>query len=532
MDLPPLFDPKRIQVPEGERSAAARRDTGEQLLSPEQVNELVRGAVVKHLPATVHVVGEIGDFSRATSGHLYFTLKDRVSELRCVMWRSAATKVKFTPSVGMEVVATGAVEVYVPRGAYQLIARRLEPRGVGSLELAFRQLREKLEKEGLFDAARKRPLPALPRRIAIVTSPTGAAVRDIIQTLRRRYRLAELVLFPVRVQGEGAAAEIAAAIGAMNRHAATLGGIDVAIVGRGGGSLEDLWAFNEEAVARAIAASAIPIVSAVGHEVDFTIADFVADVRAATPTAAAELVAPSSADLLDRLGRDRRRLDRAVLLTLERSRGRYRAVTAAECLSRPARRLSDLALALDELTQRVTTSVQGRLVDFRSRLARTHGCIREFGAGAAVSQIARRLDRLSARLLERVQVQLGAGGRRIRRAELRLQAAGPGMQLARLAERLVAARRRLPAALARFVAHARERLVARQQRIEAANPRSILRRGFSITRDAKTGAVLRTILGLREGQRVRVELADGEFAARAEDPRQGRLFGGDGPNAE
>lgn len=524
MDLPPLFDPKRIHVPENERSAAQRKDTGEQLLSPEQVNELVRGAVVKHLPATVHVVGEIGDFSRATSGHLYFTLKDHVSELRCVMWRSAAGKVKFTPSAGMEVVATGAVEVYVPRGAYQLIARRLEPRGVGSLELAFRQLREKLDKEGLFDAARKRPLPPLPRRIAIVTSPTGAALRDIIQTLRRRYRLAELVLFPVRVQGEGAAAEIASAIAAMNRHAAALGGIDVAIVGRGGGSLEDLWAFNEEAVARAIAASAIPIVSAVGHEVDFTIADFVADVRAATPTAAAELVAPSTADLLDRLMRDRRRLDRAMLLTQEQARGRLRSAGAAECLMRPERRFGDLALELDDLAQRAGSSVERRLLGFRATLARTHACIREFGAGAAVAQIARRADRLAARLRERLHILVGLCQRRIRGAEVRLQAAGPGVRLARLAERLDGARRRLPPALLRLLDRARERLAARAGRVEAASPRSILQRGFSITRDAKTGAVLRTIAGIREGQRVRVELADGEFAAKAEDTRQGRLF--------
>lgn len=524
MDLPPLFDPSRIRVPENERSTAPRKVAADQLLSPEQVNELVRGAVVRHLPATVHVVGEIGDYSRAASGHLYFTLKDRASELRCVMWRSAAVKVKFTPAAGMEVVASGSVEVYVPRGAYQLIARRLEPRGVGALELAFRQLREKLEREGLFDPARKKRLPALPRRVAIITSPTGAAVHDVTRTLRRRYRLAELLFFPVRVQGEGAAAEIAAAIGAMNAHAATLGGIDVAIVGRGGGSLEDLWAFNEEIVARAIAASAIPIISAVGHEIDFTIADFVADVRAATPTAAAELAAPSTAELLDRLGRDRRRLDRAVESALTHAQGRYRASAAAECLTRPQRRLNDLALDLGGLAERLQRAMAARLADRRARLARTHAGLREFGAGAAIARVARRIDRCAVRAAAHLHARLADAERALRRCDSRIQTRGPAARLGRLAERLESCRRRLPSAIRRFLDLCRERLTARAERIAAANPRSILRRGFGIVRDAKSGAVLRSITGIREGLRLRIELGDGEFAARAEDGQQGRLF--------
>jgi len=260
------FDPARIRRPAPPRDAG-----GPTLLSVRQVNELVRGAIAAHLPPTLHVLGEIGDLSRPASGHLYLTLKDPSSELRCVMWRSTAASLKFAPEAGMEVIATGSLEVYTPRGTYQLIVRKLEPRGVGALEVAFRQLKEKLEREGLFDPRRKKPLPRIPERIAVVTSPTGAAIRDILHTLARRFPALEIIVFPVRVQGEGAAEEIAAAIRLLNEHAAALGGLDLAIVGRGGGSLEDLWAFNEEVVARAIAASRIPIVSAVGHEVDVKI---------------------------------------------------------------------------------------------------------------------------------------------------------------------------------------------------------------------------------------------------------------------
>jgi hypothetical protein len=256
------FDPSRIQVPESERLPPVELPG---TITPRQVNELVRGALARHIPQTLHVLGEIADLSRPQSGHIYFSLKDPHSELRCAMWRSTAVKLKFQPEPGMEVIATGGLEVYTPRGTYQLIVRKLEPRGVGALEVAFRQLKERLEREGLFDPARKKPLPKIPQRIAVVTSPTGAAIRDIVQTLARRFPALEILVWPVRVQGEGAAAEIAEAIRQLNRHAAALGGIDVAIVGRGGGSLEDLWAFNEEVAARAIAASEIPIILSPSH---------------------------------------------------------------------------------------------------------------------------------------------------------------------------------------------------------------------------------------------------------------------------
>ncbi|MGB2985068.1 MAG: exodeoxyribonuclease VII large subunit, partial [Phycisphaerae bacterium] len=312
------FNPNLIQAPAGERPGAAGGP-----LTVSQVTALVKQAIESALPSTIHVVGEISNFKRHSSGHLYFTLKDRFSELGCVMWRSAAATLKFKPADGLEVIATGTVEVFERTGRYQLYVRRIEPRGVGALELAFRQLCEKLSKEGLFDERHKQPLPAYPERMVLVTSPTGAAVADMLRTIERRFPCVQVFVFPVRVQGPGAASEIAAAIRRVNANSTALGGVDVMIVGRGGGSLEDLWPFNEEVVARAIHASRIPIISAVGHEVDVTIADLVADVRAATPTAAAELAVPVLEEVLAGLAAHESRLSRAVRAKIDILATRY-----------------------------------------------------------------------------------------------------------------------------------------------------------------------------------------------------------------
>jgi len=243
----------------------------------------------------VWVAGELSNYKGpGPSGHLYFTLKDAESQIPCAMWKGMANRLRFDPENGMEVIAFGKVDVYIPYGKYQLIVEDMEPRGVGSLQLKFEQLKERLQKEGLFDAARKRPIPFLPRKLAIVTSPTGAAVADMVRTLRTRCPALHVIVYPVKVQGEGAAQEIAAAIGHLNL---SMPDVDVMIVGRGGGSIEDLWAFNEEVVARAIFTSRIPIISAVGHETDTTISDFVADLRALTPTDGAVKAVPKLDDL-------------------------------------------------------------------------------------------------------------------------------------------------------------------------------------------------------------------------------------------
>ncbi|MDT8420655.1 MAG: exodeoxyribonuclease VII large subunit [Desulfuromonadales bacterium] len=317
----------------------------------------------------VLVQGELANFSRPASGHCYFTLKDSRSQLRCVLFRSAARLLRFRPADGMEVVCRGRLSVYSQRGDLQLMVDSLEPLGLGGLQLAFQQLKDRLQEEGLFAAERKRPLPAFPMTVGVVTSATGAALQDILQVLRRRSSGLRVLVRPVPVQGDTAAAAIARAIAELNQE----GSAQVLIVGRGGGSLEDLWAFNEEVVARAIHASAIPVVSAVGHEVDITIADLVADLRAPTPSAAAELVTKNRLELeqhLDHLGR--RLLNRMrSLLQLERARLRtleVRLPSPGETLVLQGQRLTALRQRLGQAVERQIESHQGRLATLAGKL--------------------------------------------------------------------------------------------------------------------------------------------------------------------
>ena len=263
------------------------------VLTISQLTRQVKNLVEEHFPF-VRVIGEVSNCTVAGSGHVYLTLKDEAAQIRAVMWRSKASRLKFELHDGLEVVASGPLEVYEARGTYQLIIEQLIPQGVGALELAFRQLQEKLAAEGLFDPERKRPLPEFPRRIALITSPTSAAVRDLLQVITRRWQAVDLLIIPVPVQGEGAAEEIAAALRSVHR----IPQCDVVITGRGGGSLEDLWAFNEEIVARAIYECPIPVISAVGHEIDISISDLVADRRALTPSEAGELVVPLRVEII------------------------------------------------------------------------------------------------------------------------------------------------------------------------------------------------------------------------------------------
>jgi exodeoxyribonuclease VII large subunit len=328
-------------------------------IRPKSVSELTRD--LKHLIEEnfgyVWVIGEVSNCTHASSGHIYLTLKDEAAQLRAVIWRTTASRLKFDIADGMEVVASGPIEVYQARGTYQLIVEQLSPRGIGALELAFRQLHEKLSAEGLFAAERKRPLPQFPRRIALLTSPTGAAVRDMLQVITRRWRAADIVVVPVAVQGAGAAGQIAAAL----RMVHTLPGVDVVITGRGGGSLEDLWAFNEEVVARAIYDCRVPVISAVGHEIDVSIADLVADRRALTPSEAGELVVPQAGEVRSELNRLRGRLLSGLRERAAMARMRLDTLAERRVMLRPAERLHDLATRLDEIDAKLKRAVTRRL---------------------------------------------------------------------------------------------------------------------------------------------------------------------------
>jgi exodeoxyribonuclease VII large subunit len=331
--------------------------SAERVLTVSELTGQIKGLLEGRF-AKVWVSGEISNLSRPQSGHCYLTLKDELAQIRAVMWRTVARSTRFELDDGLEVICQGYLDVYAPRGSYQLVIERIEPKGLGALERALRLLRERLAAEGLFEAARKRPLPRFPRRIAFVTSPTGAAVRDFLEVLRRRWRGAHVLVVPVRVQGEGAAQEIAEGIELVNRLADP---VDVLVVGRGGGSLEDLWAFNEEVVVRAIFASRIPVISAVGHEIDVTLSDLVADVRALTPSEAAERVVPAADEVRDYLGRQHGRLAAALGGRLVMARARLDALSAARVFRRPLERVQLLSRRLDELQSRAVRAVSARM---------------------------------------------------------------------------------------------------------------------------------------------------------------------------
>ena len=434
------------------------------VLTVSALTALVRGVLEENFDQ-VWVEGEISNLASPQSGHCYFTLKDAGAQLRCVMFRGAARALKFTPRDGMRVLTRGRLTLFEPRGEYQLVAEYLEPQGIGGLQLAFIQLKEKLAKEGLFSELHKREIPKLPRRIGVVTSPTGAAVRDILTVLSRRFANVELLIAPVRVQGEGAAAEIARAIDDLNR----VGNLDVMIVGRGGGSLEDLWAFNEEVVARAIHRSQVPIISAVGHEIDFTIADFVADLRAATPSAAAELVVLSKQELSAQLDALCHRLDMAQLRGQERLSARVASL---------ARSITDPSRILGHLSQRVDS--------LDARLARETGLLLE--------KSAERIVTLSARLSRQ----------------------SPTLTLKRSSERLATLSLRMDHALIRRLDCAAESVRLASGTLNAVSPLATLSRGYAIARKLPERTVVRYSRELEEGDRLELSFAAGGALCRVE----------------
>ncbi|MFV1951728.1 MAG: exodeoxyribonuclease VII large subunit [Nitrospinota bacterium] len=330
-----------------------------------EVTELTR-LIKTNLETNFHdiwVDGEISNLRIPSSGHIYFTLKDESSQLKIVLFKFHHGSIKFEPADGMRVIIRGKISVYEPRGEYQLIAEYMEPRGVGALQIAFEQLKERLIKEGLFDERYKKPIPVLPQRIGVITSQTGAAIRDIIRIIDRRFANVHILIYPVRVQGQGAAEEIAGGIRIMN----TISDIDVLIIGRGGGSLEDLWAFNEEVVARAIFDSAIPVISAVGHEIDYTISDFVADLRAPTPSAAAEMVVKNKEDLVQRVDEINMRLIRSIRSILGDKRVLLASHLRSLSLLSPQKRLERMKETLANLKQKLESNIR-----YRAELLRKH----------------------------------------------------------------------------------------------------------------------------------------------------------------
>lgn len=434
------------------------------LLSVSDVTRLIRDSLEEQFQ-DVWIEGEISNLRAPSSGHLYFTLKDNQSQLRGVLFRSGALRLRFALQEGLAVIARGRISVYEPRGEYQLIVDSLDPKGVGAFQLAFEQLKERLSQEGLFDEARKRRLPSFPRTVGVVTSLTGAAIRDIVAVLRRRCPIVNILIAPVPVQGDGAGASIAEAICALS----DMPQVEALIVGRGGGASEDLWAFNEEAVVRAIARSRVPVVSAVGHEIDVTLSDFAADHRAPTPSAAAEAVVPVLADIIDRLDELAQRLRRIVETMLQMQRHRFER--SVSVLGETRYRIQAQAQRLDELQDGLTRALTEQLTV------------------------------LQRELMERRHLLLAQGPRN------------------RIQQSLVV----IPQLCKRLEQEARRGLISRRQAVvmqmaalDALSPLGILQRGFSIVQTVSNGRVLRRASDVAVGESVQVRLAEGQLVCQVD----------------
>jgi len=429
-----------------------------------RLNREARGLIEGSL-GSIWLEGEISNFARPGSGHWYFSLKDDAAQVRCAMFRQRNTGLGMIPKDGMLVLVRARASLYEARGEFQLIVDHLEESGEGELRRRFERLKRQLAAEGLFDSHRKRPLPRLPRRIGVVTSATGAAFRDILQVLRRRFAAVPVILYPVPVQGAGSAAQIAAAIVLASARAE----VDVLVVGRGGGSLEDLWSFNEEVVARAIVDCAIPVVSAVGHEVDVTIADLAADVRAPTPSAAAELVVPDSAEWL-------------------------RALASAE--------------------QRLASVWRRRMIAWREGLHWAVKRLLQLHPIRSMERQQQRLDELELRLGQAIRVRLSVAGHRLAARRAELLSLSPQAQLSGIAQRLAVLKARLSPALAAHVELARSRFLGTVRALHAVSPLATLERGYSIALRVPDGTILTASGQAPAGTDVELRLSKGRLRAR------------------
>lgn len=474
----------------------------------------------------IWVEGEISNCKEAQSGHCYFTLKDARAQVRCVSFRKQLRLLKFRPEDGLHVAVRGSISVYELRGEYQIYVEHIEPVGLGALQLAFEQLKKRLEAEGLFDLSRKKPLPLLPGRIGLITSPHGAAVRDVVRILHRRFHSVWVTVYPVRVQGPGAAGEIVEAINFFNYK----GFVDVLIVARGGGSLEDLWAFNEESVARAIAASTIAIVSGVGHETDFTIADFVADVRASTPSAAAELVVQTRREFDKHIADLRQSLVQRMSYALLQYKHRVRELAAHRSFRRPVDLLRQARQRTDDLTGQLARGLRGRLELGRRRFTIAETRVIAFDLRGRVSSLRLRLEKRSGdinvgterrlrgkreranqiakRLGQAIQAPLARGRHRFTVARTRARTFDLRGELAEAQSRLDKRSADLHLRAERMLRVKRERLERFRLQLEERSPLRLLERGFAIAYD-RAGNVLRSTEQVSIGDDVSIRLARG-----------------------
>ncbi len=443
----------------------------QEIYSVSQLNTEV-GQLLEQAFPYIWVEGEISNLARPQSGHIYFTLKDSAAQVRCALFRNRALRLRFTPENGDQVRLRARIGLYAPRGEYQLIAEHMEPAGAGDLQRAFEALKAKLGAEGLFAVEHKKPLPGLVKRLGVITSPTGAAIRDVLSVLKRRFPAMSVLIYPVRVQGEGAAAEIARTI----ELADARDEVDALVLTRGGGSLEDLWAFNEEIVARAIFAARLPIISAIGHEVDVAISDLVADERAATPSAAAERLSPDAIALAEQLQARASRLKEGLQRGLSLRRTRIRELKQRLQSQHPGRLLQERAQRLDELEQRMKHAVRNRLADRRSSLAHLNRQLMSLRPEKRIS------------ILEAARIDLT---------------------------------RRLSTQVRAHLARHQARLNETSRALDAVSPLATLHRGYAIVRRPETGEILRETASINTGEQIEARLDRGVLIARVESKSEG-----------
>ena len=488
--------------------ARAERD----IYSVSRLNREVRVLLERGF-GTLWVEAEISNFSRPSSGHWYFSLKDANAQVRCAMFRQRNMLCGFTVRDGQKVLVRARIGLYEPRGEFQLVVEHMEDAGLGALKRQFEELSARLKAEGLFAAERKRPLPALPRRIGIITSPSGAAVRDILHVLARRFPAVAVMIYPVAVQGAQAPAEIIAALALACRRAEC----DVLILARGGGSLEDLWAFNDERLARAIVASSIPVVSGVGHEIDFTIADFAADMRAPTPSAAAELVVPDAGEWLAALASLAARLARGARRRLGEQRERLRWLERRAALVSPAARCAQQTQRLDELEQRLQRAVSRGLESRSERLRWLQGRAGVASPAARVRRLLAALADMEQRLYRCLRHAQNRRVAQFREYQSRFWQASPLARVRDAAARHAALEARLQAAGLESVGRGRERLMPLVRTLQAVSPLATLARGYAIVKDER-GRILRNADDAPAGTVIEARLAHGQLRAKVQDP--------------
>ncbi len=468
-----------------EKLVAPRKPRGgsgtgsEAALSVTQVTKVIEKAITGGVPPSLVVRGEVSNFNlNRGSGHAYFTLKDPGACINCVMFRSEFERVKFKPGDGMELLATGGVRIYAAQGKYQLYVNQLQPIGQGALELAFQQLRSKLEAEGLFDVERKREVPRYPAKIVIITSRETAALQDMLKVLRR-FAWLQLQLYHVPVQGDGCGRQIAAAIEHVNEYSDQIGGPDLILLGRGGGALEDLWGFNEESLARAIAASRIPIITGIGHEVDVSIADLVADHHAHTPTEAAQIATGHWRNAVEVVEGIAVRLRREMRSTVQDCRRRLVAAERHEVFRRPTDWINDLRILLDDRQRSMQMGMNDLLRDQERRL----------------QECADRLEKHT-----------------------------PAMQVVRFATKIGEIQGRLGRGMLNALQRRGDRIQSMSALLDAVSPHRVLQRGYSLTRLKKSGAIVVSAAQVKEGDRMVTSFTDGEVESVVEDGKQRRLF--------